>query len=185
MTEQANPELLAAIEAVLIVAEEPISSRRLASLLDVDQSEIEEAIALLNTGYLAANTGFGSGFELRQVGEGWRYFAREQHDPLLFQLFGAGGSSKLSQPALETLAVIAYRQPIARGQIAAIRGVNVDGVVRTLQSRGLVEEVGTEAETGAVLFGTTQLFLEQLGLRDLSQLPPLSPLLPGAVESDD
>jgi segregation and condensation protein B len=178
-------ELRSAIEAVLIVAEEPVSLERLAALLGVGDDVVSAQLASLRESYASAHGGVGAGFELREVGAGWRFYAREQHDPLLFQFFGAGGASRLSQPALETLAVIAYRQPIARGQIAAIRGVNVDGVVRTLQSRGLVDEVGAEPETGAVLFGTTQLFLEQLGLNDLSQLPPLSPLLPGTVEAED
>lgn len=169
----------------MIVAEEPVALERLAAVLGVAEDAVLAQLEALRDSYAAAHGGVGAGFELREVGSGWRYYAREQHDPLLFQFFGAGGASRLSQPALETLAVIAYRQPIARGQIAAIRGVNVDGVVRTLQSRGLVDEVGAEPETGAVLFGTTQLFLEQLGLNDLAQLPPLSPLLPGTVEADD
>jgi segregation and condensation protein B len=185
LTEFSETELRSAIEAVLIVAEEPVSLERLAALLEVGEEVVSAQLAALRESYATAHGGVGAGFELREVGSGWRYFAREQHDPLLFQFFGAGGASRLSQPALETLAVIAYRQPIARGQIAAIRGVNVDGVVRTLQSRGLVDEAGAEPETGAVLFGTTQLFLEQLGLKDLSQLPPLSPLLPVTVEADD
>lgn len=185
MTEFNEAELRSAIEAVLVVAEEPVPIERLAAALGVGEDVVLAQLAALRESYSAAHGGVGAGFELREVGAGWRYYAREQHDPLLFQFFGAGGASRLSQPALETLAVIAYRQPIARGQIAAIRGVNVDGVVRTLQSRGLVDEAGAEPETGAVLFGTTQLFLEQLGLSDLSQLPPLSPLLPGNVETED
>jgi segregation and condensation protein B len=122
------------------------------------------------------------GFELRELGGGWRYYTRERHADLITAYVLEGRESKLSQAALETLAVVAYQQPISRARISAIRGVNVDGVMKTLLTRGLVEETGSDEVSGAVLFGTTSYFLERMGLRSLDDLPPLAPHLPEVDE---
>jgi segregation and condensation protein B len=115
---------------------------------------------------------------LRRVGEGWRLYTRDEHAAAVERWLGEGQRSRLSQAALETLAVIAYRQPVTRARISAIRGVGVDGVMRTLLARGLVHEVGSDPDTGGGLYGTTPLFLERLGLTGLDELPALAPLLP-------
>jgi segregation and condensation protein B len=124
----------------------------------------------------------GRGFELRQVGGGWRYYTREEYADLITTYVLEGQQSKLSQAALETLAVVAYTQPISRARVSAVRGVNVDGVMRTLLARGLIEEVGHDHESGAVLFATTSYFLERMGLQTLDELPPLAPQLPEVEE---
>ena len=123
-----------------------------------------------------------AGFELREVGGGWRFYVRAEFDPLIADFTQNSGSARLSQAALETLAVIAYKQPISRGSVAAIRAVNVDSVVRTLVARGLIEEVGNDSETGAILYGTTAALLEHLGINDISELPPIAPLLDDGSE---
>ena len=124
----------------------------------------------------------GRGFELREVGGGWRYYTAAAAGEYVERFVLAGQTARLSQAALETLAVIAYQQPVSRGRIAAVRGVNVDGVVRTLLTRRLIEEAGVDLEGGAMTYRTTSYFLERLGLRDLSELPPLAPFLPEADE---
>lgn len=123
--------------------------------------------------------------DLRRVGEGWRLYTRDTYAPFVEKLLLDGQRSKLTRAALETLAVIAYRQPVTRSRIAAVRGVNVDGVVRTLLARGLIEENGTDPETGGTLYVTTELFLERLGLSSLDDLPPIAPLLPEVDSIDD
>lgn len=167
-----------AIEALLTVAETPLSIVTIAGALEVPINEVRSEIEALVLEYDSAHDGLGRGFELREVGGGWRFFVRQSHDWGVRQLVANENPAKLSQAALETLAVIAYRQPISRGQISSIRGVNVDSVVRTLISRGLVSELYTDAETGASMFGTTELLLEQLGINSLEELPAISPYLP-------
>ena len=126
-----------------------------------------------------------SGIELREVGGGWRFYTRDRFAPVVERFVLDGAQSRLSRAALETLAVVAYRQPVTRARVAGVRGVNVDGVVRTLMSRGLIEDVGTDPDTGGLLYRTTDLFLERLGLSDLSELPSLGPLLPDIDGIDD
>ena len=171
-------QLRGAIEALLTVAETPISVVTMAGALESPINEVKAELDALREEYDSANEGEGRGFELREVGGGWRLYVRQKHDWAVRQLVANENPAKLSQAALETLAVIAYRQPVARGQISAIRGVNVDSVVRTLVSRGLVSELGADSETGAMLFGTTDLLLQELGINSLEELPPISPHLP-------
>jgi segregation and condensation protein B len=170
--------LKAALEAILLVAENPLSVVNLATALERPAAEVKSAIESLAAEYDEANGGEGRGFELREIGGGWRFYVRETFDWAVRLFIARENPAKLSQAALETLAVIAYRQPITRGQIASIRAVNVDGVVRTLLSRGLITEVYSDQETGAVHFGTTELMLQQLGINSIEELPKISPLLP-------
>ena len=162
----------AAIEAILMVVDEPVTEVALATALEVPLARVNEQLAELVVDYA------DRGFCLRGVGGGWRVYSRPEYAAAVQRFLIDGAHAKLSQAALETLAVVAYRQPISRGRIGAVRGVNVDGVVRTLTSRGLIEEVGSEHETGAVLYGTTGQFLERMGLRNLDELPALAPYLP-------
>ena len=170
--------LRAAIEALLTVAETPLSIVTIAGALEVPINQVKSELEALGKDYDSAHEGLGRGFELREIGGGWRFFVRQNHDWGVRQLVANENPAKLSQAAMETLAVIAYRQPVSRGQISSIRGVNVDSVVRTLISRGLVAELYTDAETGASMFGTTELLLEQLGINSLEELPAISPYLP-------
>jgi segregation and condensation protein B len=167
-----------ALEALLLLTAEPVTEFELAQAVGVPESVIAETLAELEAFY----TETGRGFELRQVGGGWRYYTREEYADLITRYVMEGQTSKLSQAALETLAVVAYTQPISRARVSAVRGVNVDGVIRTLLSRGLIEEVGHDHESGAVLFGTTSYFLERMGLKTLDELPPLAPQLPEVDE---
>jgi segregation and condensation protein B len=169
-------EVSGALEALLLLAEEPRRTDELAAAVGAPEAVVGEALAALVAFYDET----GRGFELRQVGGGWRYYTREEHAELIAASVLEGQQSRLSQAALETLAVIAYTQPISRGRVSAVRGVNVDGVIRTLLARGLVEEVGHDADSGAVVFGTTSYFLERMGLRSLDDLPALAPHLPDA-----
>ncbi len=172
-----------AIEAILMVTDAPISLVSLATALEIPVNQVRDAVLKLREDY-EGNAGQGArGFELREVAGGWRIYVRENYDWAVKMFIANENPTKLSQAALETLSVIAYKQPIARGQIASIRGVNVDSVVRTLTSRGLVTELYTDSETGAIHYGTTSLLLEQLGINSLDQLPPISPYLPD-VTSD-
>ncbi len=170
--------LRAQLEAVLLVAEDPIPVMTLAERLEIPVPEIEQTLRALAEEYVAD----GRGFELREVGGGWRYYTAAAAGDYVERFVLAGQTSRLSQAALETLAVVAYQQPVSRGRIAAVRGVNVDGVVRTLLTRRLIEESGVDPEGGAMTYRTTPYFLERLGLRNLSELPPLAPLLPEADE---
>jgi segregation and condensation protein B len=167
-----------ALEALLLLTAEPVTEFELAQAVGVPESVIAETLAELEAFY----TETGRGFELRQVGGGWRYYTREEYADLITRYVMEGQTSKLSQAALETLAVVAYTQPISRARVSAVRGVNVDGVIRTLLSRGLIEEVGHDHESGAVLFATTSYFLERMGLNTLDELPPLAPQLPEVDE---
>lgn len=166
------------VEALLLLADEPMSETTLAQALGVPVDTVSECLAELVAFYDET----GRGFELRQLGGGWRYYTREEHVELVSAFVLEGQQSKLSQASLETLAVVAYQQPISRARISAVRGVNVDGVIRTLLARGLLQESGTDEVTGAVVFATTRYFLERMGLRTLDELPDLAPHLPEVDE---
>jgi segregation and condensation protein B len=172
-----------AIEAILMIADAPISLVALATALEIPVNQVRDAVIKLRDDYDGKSSISARGFELREVAGGWRIYVRQNYDWAVKMFIANENPTKLSQAALETLSVIAYKQPIARGQIASIRGVNVDSVVRTLTSRGLVTELYTDSETGAIHYGTTSLLLEQLGINSLDQLPPISPYLPD-INSD-
>ncbi|NNG19466.1 SMC-Scp complex subunit ScpB [Naumannella sp. ID2617S] len=173
------PENLAgAVEALLLMAEEPMAA---ATLAEATQAPVEQVIEVLSELAVFYDR-TGRGFELRHVGGGWRYYTRAEHAELINRWVLDGQQSKLSQAALETLAVVAYLQPISRTRVAAVRGVSVDGVMRTLNARGLIAEAGHDEETGAMLFRTSELFCEKLGINSLSELPALAPYLPEAAE---
>ena len=168
------PALPAALEAVLLVTDEPVAAVTLAQVVERPTGEVEEVLAQLAREYEDA----GRGFELRQVAGGWRLYTRADCAPYVERFVLDGQQARLTQAALETLAVIAYRQPVTRQRVSAVRGVNVDGVVRTLVARGLVTEAGPDEETGATRYRTTAYLLERLGLQSLDELPSLAPLLP-------
>jgi segregation and condensation protein B len=163
-----------AIEAVLMVVDEPVSEMALASALELPVDDVRAHLEELEGEYAAQQRGF----TLRSVAGGWRVYSRSDYAPVVEKFLLDGQQAKLTQASLETLAVIAYRQPISRSRVGAVRGVNVDGVVRTLLARGLIEELGLEGEAGAILYGTTDYFLQRLGLSSLDDLPALAPYLP-------
>ena len=167
-------ELDAAVEAILFVVDAPIDAPALAAALRVPVPDVTAALDRLRIGYDER----GAGIELRDAAGGVRLYTRPSVAPHVERFLQDGQRSRLSQAALETLAVIAYRQPVTRSRVSAIRGVNVDGVVRTLLSRGLIVEVGSDPESGAGLFRTSELFLERMGMQSLDELPSLAPLLP-------
>lgn len=171
------------LEALLIVADEPQSAVGLATVVDRPVREVREALEMLIADYAGEGLHARRGFELREVAGGYRFYVRESLDPLIQSYVQQQQPTKLSQAALETLAVIAYRQPISRGAIASIRSVNVDSVVRTLLGRGLITEVDTDPETGAILYGTDDSLLGCLGISSIDELPPIAPLLDDPVES--
>lgn len=171
-------DLRPALEAVLMIADQPLDHVTLAQAVAHPPADVESALAALADEYTAQ----GRGFELRNVGGGWRYFTREEYASVVEEFVLDGQQARLTQAALETLAVIAYRQPVSRSRVSAIRGVNVDGVVRTLLTRGLIEEAGVDSSSGAVLYRTSSFFLERMGMSDLSELPEIAPFLP---EIDD
>ena len=175
---ESSVNVTGALEALLLLAAEPVTEFELAQAVGVPESVVADALVELVAFYDET----GRGFELRQVGGGWRYYTREEYADLITSYVLEGQQSKLSQAALETLAVVAYTQPISRARVSAVRGVNVDGVMRTLLARGLIEEVGHDHESGAVLFATTSYFLERMGLKSLDELPPLAPQLPEVEE---
>jgi segregation and condensation protein B len=170
-----------AIEAVLMVVEDPISEIALAAALGVPQARVEILLEEIRGEYDRD----GRGFELRQVAGGWRIYSRPEYAPVVERFLLEGQTAKLTQAALETLAIVAYRQPVSRARVGAVRGVNVDAVMRTLVSRGLVEEAGNDPETGAVLYRTTNYFLHRIGLRGLDDLPALAPFLPEVEALDE
>jgi segregation and condensation protein B len=175
-----SDDLRAGIEAILLVVDEPVSELTLAEVLERPQHQVAETLRALAASYTEERRGF----ELRQVAGGWRLYTRPEYAEVVERFVLDGQQARLTQAALETLAVIAYRQPVSRGRVAAVRGVNSDGVIRTLQSRGLVEEAGTDPESGAILYRTTSYLLERLGLTSLDELPPLAPLLPDIADLD-
>ena len=177
----ADVALSAVLEALLLVTDEPVSSTTLAQVAERPTVEVDRVLAELVTGYEQQ----GRGFELRMVAGGWRLYTRPDCAAYVERFLLDGQQARLTQAALETLAVVAYRQPVTRARVSAVRGVNVDGVVRTLLSRGLIADAGQDADSAATLFRTTPLFLERLGLRSLDDLPALAPLLPELDELDE
>jgi segregation and condensation protein B len=174
-------ELRPALEAVLMVADQPLDHVTLASAVGYPPEQVATALAGLATEYAEQ----GRGFDLRNVAGGWRYYTREEYAAVVERFVLEGQQARLTQAALETLAVVAYKQPVSRARVSAIRGVNVDGVMRTLVSRGLVEECGQDEETTALLFRTTSYFLERIGVSSLEELPELAPFLPEMADVDD
>jgi segregation and condensation protein B len=170
-----------AVEAVLMVVEEPISEVGLAAALGLTLDRVTAVLRDLAHDYDSA----GRGFELRQVAGGWRVYSRPEYAPVVERFMLDGQIARLTQAALETLAIVAYRQPVSRTRVGAVRGVNVDAVMRTLVTRGLVEEAGTDPESGAVLYRTTTQFLLRLGLGSLDELPALAPFLPEVDALDE
>jgi segregation and condensation protein B len=174
-------ELRPALEALLLVADEPMDDAQLASVVGYPVEDVSAALRSLAQEYDDQQRGF----ELRSVGGGWRYYTREAFAALLERYVLDGQQARLTQAALETLAVVAYKQPVSRSRVSAVRGVNVDGVMRTLLTRGLVEEAGVDEHTGAHLYRTTGYFLERIGIDSLDQLPELAPYLPELDELDE
>jgi len=175
-------ELRPALEAVLMVADQPLDDTVLASAVGYPVVEVAQALAALASEYDES----GRGFELRNVAGGWRYYTREGFAPVVERFVLEGQQARLTQAALETLAVVAYKQPVSRSRVSAIRGVNVDGVMRTLLNRGLVEHhPERDHETGAQLYRTSNHFLERIGVTSIDELPELAPLLPGVEDFDD
>jgi len=174
-------ELRPALEAVLMVADEPLDPATLATAVGYPVAEVVAALEGLSAEY----TEQGRGFDLRTVAGGWRFYTREEYAMVVEGFVLEGQQARLTQAALETLAVVAYRQPVSRARVSAIRGVNVDGVMRTLLARGLVEEAGQDAETGANLYRTSSYFLERIGVTSLDELPELAPYLPDMDELED
>jgi segregation and condensation protein B len=176
----AAADLRPSLEAILLVADEPVADVVLAQVLELPREDVATALADLSAAYSDERRGF----DLREVAGGWRYYTRQEYAPVVQKFVRDGQEVRLTQAALETLAVIAYRQPVGRAQVSAVRGVNCDGVIRTLTLRGLVEEAGTDHETGAILFRTTGYFLERLGLAGIDQLPDLAPFLPDQLDDE-
>jgi segregation and condensation protein B len=176
-----NPELYRSIEAILMVVEEPVSEVVLAQIIEAPTEQVLAALNALASDYEAQ----GRGFALKQVAGGWRFYSHPELAPLVEKFVLDGQQAKLTQAALETLAVIAYRQPISRARVSAIRGVNVEAVMKTLVTRGLVEECGIEHETGAILYRTTHYFLERIGINRVEDLPALAPFLPNIDGLDE
>jgi segregation and condensation protein B len=173
-----SPGLRACLEAILLVADEPVPVVVLAQVLERPRAEVAAELSDLAEEYKSGDRGF----DLREIAGGWRFYTREDCAPLVERFVSDGQEVRLTQAALETLAVVAYRQPVSRARVSAVRGVNCDSVMRTLVLRGLVEETGTDAETGAILYRTTAYFLERLGLASLEDLPDLAPFLPDDIE---
>lgn len=174
-------ELRPALEAVLMVADQPLDEAVLATAVGHPVAAVAEGLAALAAEYDDQDRGF----ELRQVAGGWRYYTREAYAPVVEGFVLEGQQARLTQAALETLAVVAYKQPVSRARVSAIRGVNVDGVMRTLLTRGLLEEAGQDGEHGAMLYRTTSYFLERIGITALEELPELAPYLPDMEDLDD
>jgi segregation and condensation protein B len=173
------------LEAILLVIEEPQSLVSLAAAVGAPVAAVRQAVETLVDDYDGRRNGPRRGFELREVGGGWRLYVRAEHDDLVSEFVNTQAPSRLSQAALETLAVIAYKQPVTRGQVAAIRAVNVDSVVRTLLGRGLITEAFADPETGAIHYGTTDALLVNLGINSLDELPKIAPLLDDGADGFD
>jgi segregation and condensation protein B len=174
-------ELRPALEAVLMVADQPLDHLTLASAVGYPPGEVSSALQALAEEYAAQ----GRGFDLRNVAGGWRFYTRDEYAGVVERFVLDGQQARLTQAALETLAVVAYKQPVSRARVSAVRGVNVDGVMRTLVSRGLVEEAGQDGETTATLYRTTAYFLERIGVTSLDDLPALAPFLPEMADLED
>ena len=176
-----NSEVKRALEAILMVVDEPISEVVLAQITERPTEEIRTALVELADSYQNEERGF----ELKEIAGGWRFYSHPDLSPMVEKFVLDGQSAKLTQAALETLAVIAYKQPVSRARVSAIRGVNVEAVMKTLVTRGLVEESGVENETGAILYRTTSYFLEKIGLNSVADLPALAPFLPDVDGLDE
>jgi segregation and condensation protein B len=174
-------ELDAALEALLLVVDAPTEADALAAAVEQPVARVRAALTRLARTYAED----ARGIDLRHSGGGWRFYTRDAYAPYVERLLLGGQRARLTRAALETLAVVAYRQPVTRARVSAVRGVNCDGVLRTLVSRGVVAEVGTDPATQGTLFATTEVFLERLGLSSLEDLPPLAPLLPDVDAIDD
>ncbi len=179
MAKMSNVEVERSIEAILMVVDEPVTEIVLAQVLEKSVDEIDAALATLSTSYDER------GFSLRKINGGWRFYSNPEYVSVVEKFVLDGQQSRLTQAALETLSVVAYRQPVSRARVSAIRGVNVEAVMKTLITRGLVEESGIEHETGAILYSTTSYFLERLGLNSLEDLPALAPYLPNLDGLDE
>lgn len=173
--------LAAELEAMLIVADEPLPLTDLAAAVERPEEEVRSELVRLQEEYRTS----GRGFDLREIDSAWRYYTSPRCAAVVAAHVIQGQTARLTQAALETLAVVAYRQPVSRARIGAIRGVNVDAVMKTLVTRGLVHEVDTDRETGAILYGTTQFFLERLGISSLDELPELSQYMPDHTDLDE
>lgn len=182
-----------AIEAILAVAEAPVSVRELSAALIVSERAVEHALDQLYREYNGEESGYGEdenrvapeprGFQLRNIAGGWKLYARDDFAPWVARFVTRSKSATLSKPAYETLAVIAYQQPVTRARVASIRGVNADAAIRQLLQRQLIREAGREAGSGATLYETTELLLAKLGLNSLEELPALAPFLPDDTEA--
>lgn len=172
--QEERTDLRAVLEALLLIVDIPATEAQLAQAANVEASEVSEVLREWQSELDDA----GSGMDLRSTAEGWRLYTRREFAPYVERLLLDGTRSKLSRAALETLAVIAYRQPVTRARVSAVRGVNVDGVVRTLAARGLIVEAGNDPDTGGLLYRTTELFLDRMGLSGIEELPDIAPLLP-------
>jgi len=184
MSEQADelgaPNVGAAIEALLLLTDEPMPAIEIAQVTRAPLPDVERTLHELSLEY----TEQMRGFDLREVAGGWRFYTRSECSPLIERWVVDGQQAKLTQAALETLSVIAYRQPVTRGRVSAVRGVNIDGVIKTLLTRGLIQEAGTENESGAIFYKTTSFFLERLGISSLADLPPLAEHIPDIADLD-
>lgn len=176
-----DAELDAVLEALLLVVDTPVTVDALCTATEQPPARVTERLRLLAAGLAARD----SGIDLREAAGGWRMYTRSKYAPYVEKLLLDGARSKLTRAALETLAVVAYRQPVTRARVSAVRGVNVDAVMRTLMARGLITEAGNDPDSGAVTFATTELFLERLGLTSLTDLPDIAPLLPDVDVIDD
>lgn len=175
------PSIRAALEALLLLADEPMSMMTLAQATRLPVETVEPVVKELAAEYTEQERGF----DLREVAGGWRFYTRAECSPLIERWILDGQQAKLTQASLETLAVIAYQQPVSRGRVSAVRGVNVDGVIKTLLTRGLIEEAGTDDDSQAILYRTTGYFLERLGISSLEELPPLAEHLPDLGDLDE
>ena len=171
----------AALEALLLVVDAPTDEETLAQTLDQPVARVRDAVRRMSAAYTEQHRGI----DLRYTGGGWRFYTRDAYAHYVERLLLDGQRARLTRAALETLAVVAYRQPVTRARVSAVRGVNCDGVLRTLLTRGLVQEAGVDPSTQGTLFRTTELFLERLGLSSLEDLPPLAPLLPDVDAIDE
>ena len=174
------PSLKSAIEAILLVVDEPVSVLTIAQVTNTPEVEVTKELKRLQKEFEQRD----GGITLREVAGGWRFYTNEHSAEVVERFLKDGMTARLTQASLETLAVIAYKQPVSRGRIAAIRGVNVDGVVRTLLNRGLIEESGSESDSQAILYKTTPYFLERLGIASLDELPPVADYLPNMAALD-
>lgn len=174
-------ELRPSLEALLMVADQPLDVSTLASAVGHPVDQVEGALNALAEEY----TQQGRGFELRNVAGGWRFYTRDEYAAVVEGFVLEGQQARLTQAALETLAVVAYKQPVSRARVSAIRGVNVDGVMRTILARGLVEECGHDESSGANLYRTTGYFLERIGVTSIDDLPELAPYLPDMDDMED